>query len=216
MFHWFSGRKKQEQHSVLPSSGLSRLESTRPYHQARHGNGGHAQPANRKQERLERRELLYAVVRESMVRAGVLSSSYKFKVLSVDPRGRQFIVMVDLAHGATSDVHRLAEIEAMVAQMAKARYDILVSAVYWRSNEHVVVGDPLHAAPQAPVSSRPAPLEAPTPTPAPRDRGERALAAANQGREPMRPLMPTGFEDTEMIEDDVREHLSGTQYGALS
>lgn len=216
MFHWFSGRKKQEQHSVLPSSGLSRLESTRPYHQARHGNGGHAQPANRKQERLERRELLYAVVREAMVRAGVLSSSYKFKVLSVDPRGRQFIVMVDLAHGATSDVHRLAEIEAMVAQMAKARYDILVSAVYWRSNEHVVVGDPLHATAQAPVSSRPAPLEVPAPPPAPRDRGERALAAANQGREPMRPLMPTGFEDTEMIEDDVREHLSGTQYGALS
>jgi hypothetical protein len=100
--------------------------------------------------------------------------------------------------------------------MAKARYDILVSAVYWRSNEHVVVGDPLHAVVQPPVSSRPAPLEAPAPVPAPRDRGEQALAAVNQGRQPMRPLMPTGFEDTEMIEEDVREHLSGTQYGALS
>ena len=54
-------------------------------------------PANRKHERMARRELLYAVVREAMVRAGVLSSSYKFKVLSLDPRGRQFLVMVDLA-----------------------------------------------------------------------------------------------------------------------
>jgi hypothetical protein len=46
---------------------------------------------------MERREMLYAVVREAMVRAGVLSSTYKFKVLSLDPRGRQFMVMVDLA-----------------------------------------------------------------------------------------------------------------------
>src|SRR6188768_2986436 len=144
MFNWFSGKKKHEQDSDLPTSGLSRLESTKPFNQARHGNGGSALPGNRKQERLERRELLYAVVREAMVRAGVLSSSYKFKVLSLDQRGRQFLVMVDLAQGAASETRRLAEIEAMVAQSAKARYDILVSAVYWRANEHVAIGDPAH------------------------------------------------------------------------
>ena len=54
-----------------------------------------------------------------MVRAGVLSSSYKFKVLSLDTRGRQFMVMVDLSHGAASDTTRLAEIEAMVTQSAR-------------------------------------------------------------------------------------------------
>ena len=133
MFNWFSGKKKHEQDSEPATSGLSRLDSTKPFNQARHGNGGSALPGNRKQERLERREVLYAVVREAMVRAGVLSSSYKFKVLSLDQRGRQFLVMVDLAEGAASDTHRLAEIEAMVAQSAKARYDILVSAVYWRA-----------------------------------------------------------------------------------
>ena len=91
MFNWFSGKKRSEQHSVLPSSGLSRLDSTKPHNQLRHGsgNGGAGVPGNRKQERLERRELLYAVVREAMVRASVLSSTYKFKVLSLDPRGRQ-------------------------------------------------------------------------------------------------------------------------------
>ena len=113
-----------------PSSGLSRLDSTRPYAGARPPQAAPGQPANRKHERMARRELLYTVVREAMVRAGVLSSSYKFKVLSLDPRGRQFMVMVDLAQGAGSDTNRLAEIEKAVAQSAKARYDIMVSAVY--------------------------------------------------------------------------------------
>lgn len=37
---------------------------------------------------------------------------------------------------------RLSEIEALIAQTAKARYDILVTAVYWRINDHVAVGIP--------------------------------------------------------------------------
>jgi hypothetical protein len=179
---WFSSRKPPElQHSVMPSSGLSRLESTKPFNAA--GHAATAQPANRKQERLARRELLYAVVREAMVRAGVLSSTYKFKVLSLDARGRTFLVMVDLSQGSGSDTNRLAEIEAMIAQSAKARYDIVISAVYWRANEHVAVGDPAQRAAQRPLVSQPAPLmaasgpssrpaplmaQAPRPAPAPR------------------------------------------------
>jgi hypothetical protein len=164
LFSWFSPRKNPEPPaSMMPSSGLSRMDSTKPFNASRMA--GSAQPANRKHERMARRELLYSVVRESMVRAGVLSSSYKFKVLSLDARGRQFLVMVDLAQGAGNDTTRLAEIEAMVAQSAKNRHDILVTAVYWRSNEHVVVGEP--AAPrQAAVLPRvlqPAPLAAERP-----------------------------------------------------
>lgn len=260
MFNWFSGKKnKDAQHSAMPSSGLSRLDSTRPYNQTRHGSGGHAQPANRKQERLERRELLYAVVREAMVRAGVLSSSYKFKVLSLDQRGRQFMVMVDLAQGAASDTRRLAEIEAMVAQSAKARYDILVSAVYWRANDHVAIGDPVHHTSHKPLVSQLAPLDGMHPGPAPLERnsgpaelraapperplrprveplqpdevaafrkaldagvrGEQALAAASRGAPPQRYTLLTGFEDTELASgsdpEELGEHLSGTQYGAL-
>lgn len=96
--------------------------------------------AKRKSERAARRELLYAVVREEMVRAGVLSASYKFKVLSLDAEGRQFLIMVDLARGTGGDAANLAEIEALIAQSAKARHDMLVTAVYWRVNEHVAVG----------------------------------------------------------------------------
>jgi hypothetical protein len=193
---------------------------------------------------MERRELLYALVREAMVRAGVLSSSYKFKVLSLDPRGGQFMVMVDLARGAASDTTRLAEIEAMIAQSAKARYDILVSAVYWRANEHVAIGDPTHFTSQKPLISQPAPLpehisrpaelrEAP-PLPGRKFeplqddevaafrkaldagvRGEQALATANQGKAAQSYTLLTGFEDTEMADGADEGHLSKTQYGAL-
>jgi len=160
LLSWFTPKKKSPARAHAPAtSGLSRLESTKPHpHGGGHAGHAAAQPANRKQERMERRELLYAVVREAMVRAGVLSSSYKFKVLSLDPRGRQFMVMVDLAEGAASDTSRLAEIEAMIAQSAKARYDIVVGAVYWRANEHVAIGDPAHFTAHRPMISQPAPL----------------------------------------------------------
>jgi hypothetical protein len=94
------------------------------------------QTATTKNERMERRELLYIVVRDAMVCAGVLSASYKFKVLSLDPRGLQFLVMMDLAPEFGGDTTRLSEIEALVTQTAKARYNIAVTAVYWRINEH--------------------------------------------------------------------------------
>ena len=133
--------------------------------------------AKRKGERAARRELLYAVVREAMVRAGVLSASYKFKVLSLDADGNQFLVMVDLAREAGDAAH-LAEIEALIAQSAKSRHEILVTAVYWRVNEHVAVGCAdvrRHARPadsQPPLDSQPAPMHsAPAPLVAPAVQG---------------------------------------------
>jgi hypothetical protein len=100
--------------------------------------GSHS--ADRKSLRLERRELLYAVVRESMARVGMLSSSYKYKVLSLDPRGRQYLIMMDLPKEMAIEPSRLAEIESVVTQNAKARHDIVVTAVYWRINEPVTDG----------------------------------------------------------------------------
>lgn len=148
--------------------------------------------ANRKNERMERRELLYSVVRDAMVRASVLSASYKFKVLSLDQQGRQFLVMIDLAHEFGSDMARLSEQEAVIAQMAKARYDILVTAVYWRTHEHVAVGQLPKGAP-APAGAAAAaspegaavptasPLLPPRPVPRPAPRPSAA---------PLAPLAP--------------------------
>jgi hypothetical protein len=145
-------------------------------------------PAQRKTERMARRELLYSVVRESMARAGVLSSSYKFKVLSLDAAGRQFLVMVDLAGSERLDAELLSDIETVISQRAKTRHELAVSAVYWRRNDQVGVGASrggasrpavargasVSAAPSQPADliSEPAPMSAvPTPLAAPGQNG---------------------------------------------
>ncbi|WP_096699059.1 hypothetical protein [Polaromonas sp. AER18D-145] len=153
-FSWFSGSSsnaKQVAGKGRPdgdSSGLTRDERTRPVAGARSRSsvpapvktGEHG--GEQKSQRHAKRELLYAAVREAMIRAGVLSASYKFKVLSLDPRGDQFMVMMDLAQEFGGQTDRLAEIEVMIAQSAKSRYNIRVTAVYWRMNELVSVGRP--------------------------------------------------------------------------
>lgn len=150
LFSWFSRKPvppKPRPSAASEPSGLLNADATVPLSAGRQGKPlvdpvppEHA--ANRKNERMERRELLYTVVRDAMVRAGVLSASYKFKVLSLDQRGRQFLVMMDLAREYGGETVRLSEIEALIAQTAKTRYDILVTAVYWRINDHVAVGIP--------------------------------------------------------------------------
>ncbi len=177
--------------------------------------------ANRKNERMERRELLYTVVRDAMVRASVLSAGYKFKVLSLDQRGRQFLVMIDLGREYGGETARLSEIEALIAQTAKSRFDILVTAVYWRINDHVAVGVPGRGAAHPPIApshagpapgqahpkqgpaSAPAPLlpprTAPTPTHAPRAcgaRGGRIGVAAGTARDSPSPASYAPVEGT--------------------
>lgn len=173
---------------------------------------------------MARRELLYTVVRDAMMQAGVLAASYKFKVLSLDQRGAQFLVMVDLAQEHGSDTVRLSGIEDMVARSAKSRFDILVPAVYWRINAHV--GVPVQPAAQAP---RTAPLVPLPPLPAPRFEPieedevaafKRALAsAATVDDKPLLPQeeAPTGFEDTavQTSQDGRSSSLGSTQYGEL-
>ena len=184
--------------------------------------------------------MLYSVVREAMIKAGVLSSTYKFKVLSLDSRGRQYLIMMDLARQYAGETSRLAEIEGLIAQHAKARYDILVTAVYWRVNEHVTAGLSRVSAP-ATASILPLSvvamksLKPGTPAPARKPAYEplhpeevaafkQALASVAEtaplsapgeivksGRRNPAPT-PT-FDDTEL--DDRPSPLSGTQYGDL-
>lgn len=154
LINWFSGKSSKDQRvarkplAESDSSGLSRDDRTRPAVGSRPNTQVPSPAKNRpsaggqKSHRHARRELLYAAVREVMIRAGVLSGSYKFKVLSLDPRGDQFMVMVDLAQAFGGQTDRLAEIEVMIAQNAKSRYNIRVTAVYWRRNEMVSVGRP--------------------------------------------------------------------------
>lgn len=94
----------------------------------------------RRAERNEHREQLYVVVRDAMTRAGVLSSSYKFKVLSLDSRGTNFLVMMDLVSTAAEESGRLSEIEALILHNARVRHEFVVAAVYWRLSDYVTTG----------------------------------------------------------------------------
>ncbi len=242
LLNWFA--KKPVGRPTLPveSSGLGLVDATVPFSASGKPRGGSAvappgSAANRKNERLERRELLYSVVREAMIKAGVLSSTYKFKVLSLDSRGRQYLIMMDLARQFAGETARLAEIEGLIAHHAKTRHDILVTAVYWRINEHVTTGlsrsTPTgHAAP-APVAAKVAPVLAPV---APLKPGyepllpdevaafKQALAAVGTPKALSAPgeIIRSGrrnpapeptFNDSDL--DDRPSPLSGTQYGDL-
>ena len=168
--NWFTGKNKPPAklgaaHSDVLTS--QQMDSTRPM-----AGGRAAQPAatasaqrleQRRTERNAKRELLFQVVREAMVRVGVLSSAFKFKVLSLDQRGRSFLVMIELSAEFSGEVEKLAEIESMIAQTARNRYEIIVQAVYWRyfnsatTHAKVSAPAPLLGAMHAPIS-RPAPL----------------------------------------------------------
>nr|WP_315488601.1 hypothetical protein [uncultured Rhodoferax sp.] len=244
LLNWFIKKPPAGSSLAMESSGLGHVDATVPFSASGklRGRVPNTQPgsaANRKGERLERREMLYTVVRETMIRAGVLSSTYKFKVLSLDSRGRQYLIMMDMARQYAGDTSRLAEIEGLIAQHAKARHDILVTAVYWRINEHVTAGlsrvstpstvTPLRppVAPKAAEASQPA--ASPKPPYEPLHPEEvvafkQALASVaapgplsapgeivKSGRR--NPAPPPTFDDTEF--DDRPSPLSGTQYGDL-
>src|SRR5256885_12988789 len=163
VFNWFSRKPVPEQGRGSPGDdGQASAVARRD-----------AGPGGRRSERSERREQLYGVVRDVMVRAGVLSASYKFKVLSLDNVGQRFVVMMDLARAYASETARLSEIEAMLAQAAKARMGAVVTAVYWRGcPRKTAAPDPAHG-------GFPGPRRPPPPPPPARPRGNRKGQAPN-------------------------------------
>ena len=118
-----------------------------------------------KQLRSERREQLFALVRENMIRAGVLSSAYKFKVLTLDSSGQNFIVMIDVQSGSMNhDAATLARLESSLQTLSQERLGIGVKNVYWRVLEDVGSGDATHGS-AVTTPSAPAPARAPQPQP---------------------------------------------------
>jgi hypothetical protein len=230
---WFGKKGTSPESTPSLSSDLGQVDATLPIHRPlqlpavqERGTDGNS----RKTERLERRELLYGVVRECMNGAGVLSSAYKFKVLSLDSGGRKYLIMMDLPREQMADPTRFAEVEGAIARNAKERYEILVTAVYWRVNEMVTAGaQPQVAAP----ASEPPPPATPAATPgryAPIQDEEvqafkRAVAAAASGAAAVKrgevlrsgrrnPQAPQDFSNTEPYEGT--SPLGPSQFGGLS
>lgn len=95
--------------------------------------GADSAAGNLKALRANRREQLFAIVRENMVRAGVLPSAYKFKILTLDRQAQDFIVLCDIQSSAF-DGHPdvLARLESSLKQLARERMNVGVRSVYWR------------------------------------------------------------------------------------
>ncbi len=141
LFNWLS--RKSTATDAGDSSGLGHADATQPLFSASHPKQRQAvsvpgASSSRRTERLERRELLYSIVRECMTQSGVLSSKYKFKVLSLDSKGREYLIMIDLPKENAVEARGLTDIEGLIARNAKNRHGILVTAVYWRVVEQVM------------------------------------------------------------------------------
>ena len=251
MFNWFSSKSVQTKAPpARPNSSNSPINpaarNSRPGTAASMPTAISPKPAldaasrneQRKAKRHTRREQLYVAVREAMTRVGVLSASYKFKVLSLDQRGDQFLVMVDVHPDMGGEFEKLAESEALIFQTAKTLFAITVTSVYWRLDSKLGIS----ATRPVGLDSRPAELQLAA---AKRDikkpttqryepiqddevtAFKKALAAsaaqtpatpdvAGKFRSGLRShTLITGFEDTEMPESSAAPALSATQYGEL-
>ncbi len=184
-------------------------------HAAKLATAGSRNPAGRKSQRLEQRELLYAVVRETMARLGLITSSYKYKVLSLDPQGRQYLIMMDIKQDTQRQAPLMSKIEQLLTQEAQSRHGIQITGVYWRLSEHTALAD--NELPMPNTSVKPIATPAPAkPNPVepvdPRKALEKSL---NKPRE-HRAAAPTAFQDTLVLDPEERElPLSSTQLGAL-
>ena len=166
-------------------------------------------PGGRKAERSERREQLYAVVRHAMSSAGVLSASYKFKVLSLDSRGTSFLVMMDMVSQAAEDPARMSEIESLIAHNAKNRFDIVVAALYWRLSDYVAAG--LSVRPSHPAKSLTALPAASGIVSAPlAPTAELHVAAPPQPRQPARKPEPIGADEVQAFKNAFAAQGKGT------
>ncbi|TAG35936.1 MAG: hypothetical protein EAZ34_02300 [Polaromonas sp.] len=241
LFNWFSGKStppavaSDKSGAPLvpgkPTAGPSDRSAAGP------GNQGEG----RRLKRHARREQLYHAIRESFTHAGVLSATYRFKVLSLDQYGGEFLVMVDVEQSFDHRAERLADIAAKIVHTARTHHEIGVTSVYWRVALSAASPADKTAAPRV---TRPAPLQShdtpgPPPKKAPNFRYDpiqddevaafkQALAAASanspqptdtSGKARSNPrsyALLTGFEDTEMPESASAPALSATQYGDLN
>lgn len=188
-----------------------------------------------KTHRHMRREQLYLAIREAMTHSGVLSSRYRFKVLSLDQRGDTFLIMIDLSQQEGAQTEVLSDIEKKIMLQAMARFDIAVSSVYWR------LGAPALAQHSTPEFQKTAEFGDPVDDKSSASgvyktiafdelaafREARSSAAKRKYPAPIpevKKLKPavrkasrqTDFEDTELVDDTPLPGLSATQYGELN
>lgn len=88
-----------------------------------------------------RRDVLYEAIKVTMQAHGILSASYRFRVVRGDKRGHQYMVMIDLStdflHNREGQPAALSALGSALAKTAAARCGVLVTGVYWQVNEEI-------------------------------------------------------------------------------
>lgn len=164
-----------------------------------------------KELRQASRDKLYQAVREGLNGAGILSSSYKFKVLAIEEDNPTYIILIDMGStGARQSTKSLQDLEAMIAQGAKRQYGIKVKSVFWRYLDISQI-----------KSQAPARLSAAAPAPKPQRAFARHVAAevpveaSNITRGLRKSSYYEDFGDTQAVDLRPMPALSPTQYGDL-
>ena len=241
LFNWFSG-KSTPPAVASDKSGASLVRDkpmALPSDKSAVDSGHRSE--GRKLKRHARREQLYQAIRESFTHAGVLSATYRFKVLSLDQSGGEFMVMIDVEQSFDHRAEKLADIAAKIVQTAKNHHEIGVTSVYWRVALSAASSTDKAVAPKVaqPAPTRSHDTSSSPPRKMPNFRYDpiqddevaafkQALAAASANSpqptnaagkarsNPRSYALLTGFEDTEMHESPSVPALSPTQYGDLN
>jgi len=85
---------------------------------------------------LARREKLSKVVAEALDQAGMERQQYKLKILTLDSKSHEYLVMLDLAKEYLAFSSSLRQVERTIVKVAQQRHDIAVRSVYWQFNEN--------------------------------------------------------------------------------
>jgi hypothetical protein len=220
--NWFSKKSGATAGLASDAGRFDHAQAVKPASAGTHNAG------ERKGARLEQRELLYAVVRETMVRAGHITSGYKYKVLSLDSHGRQYLIMMDIKQDLQSQASALSKIELLLTQEALTRHNIQIAGVYWRCMEPKTPDAPkplsadtsvkFAAAAATPVASAVATATPVKPAPADPAATKEALEKAlSKPREKRNEVAPSAFPDTLLLDHDEHEFpLGATQLGGLN
>lgn len=91
-------------------------------------------PQSHKQLRQGHREQLQVLIREILLRHGILSTAYSFNALTLDRAGQHFIILFDLdGHDIDTRHNHLLGLELDIQRLTQERLPHLqVKHVYWR------------------------------------------------------------------------------------
>jgi len=90
-----------------------------------------------------RREMAFQVVRDVLGEWGLPETSYRFKVVPMDPRGHTYAAMIDLPIQFTSEINvghkELKRLGVVIDGAARTRFKVRVLGVYWRISDSLTV-----------------------------------------------------------------------------